>query len=178
MRHFNKAVLAAASLIAWTGLASAQAPRPADRAAGLKALTDCRAIGEAGARLACFDGAVARLDEAEKAGEVVVLDRSQVRTAKREAFGLRLPSFDLFDRTDTQRLEEVDNLESTIASAGQDGYGRWTVTLANGQTWKQTDSNRLNRARRGDAVTLRRGALGSFFMRVGRQPGVRAERLR
>ena len=121
--------------------------------------------------------AAAQLDTAERAGEVVVLDREQVRTAKREAFGFAIPSFDLFDRNDRQRQVEVDKVESTVAHAGQGSRG-WTVTLANGQVWSQTDGKALRRVRRGDKVEIRRGLLGSFFMRVHDQPGVRAERTR
>jgi hypothetical protein len=176
-----KAALPLALVIAAGAAAplAAQAPaRAPDRAAALRSLTDCRAVAEAAARLACFDAAVARLDAAERAGEVVVLDRDQVRTAKREAFGFSIPSFDLFDRDQRQREEEVDRVESPVASAVRDGVGKWVVNLQNGQTWRQTDSRALPRVRRGDKVELRRGALGSFFMRVGGQPGVRAERAR
>ncbi len=168
-------VLSVAGLLA--GPAQAQEAAPG-RAAMLKALADCRQVAEAGARLACYDAAAARLDEAERTGEVVVLDREQVRTAKRDAFGFSIPSFRLFDRDERQRTEEVDTVTSTVASAGKDGFGKWSVTLANGQLWKQTDSKTILRARRGDKVELRRGLLGSFFMRIGGQPGVRAERLR
>jgi hypothetical protein len=155
--------------------AMAQAPLPAGRAAALKSLTDCRAVTDSVARLACFDQAAAALDAAERSGDVVVLDRAQVRTAKREAFGLKLPSFDLFDRDEQQRTVEVDRVESTVASAGR-GQAGWVVTLANGQVWRQTDGKSLYRVRQGDKVEIRRGTLGSYFLRVGNQPGVRAVR--
>ena len=121
------------------------------------------------------DAAAASLDDAERAGDVVVLDREQVRAAKRDVFGLKLPSFDLFDRNEAQRTTEVDRISSTVASAGKGAKG-WVVTLANGQTWRQTDGKGLYRVRQGDSVEIRRGALGSFFMRIAGQPGVRAAR--
>jgi hypothetical protein len=176
MARMNGALKAALLLsLAAAPAALAQAPAPAGRAAALKALTDCRAVTEGAARLACFDAAAARLDQAERTGDVVVLDREQVRTAKREAFGLKLPSFDLFDRDERQRTVEVDRVESTVASAGRGATG-WVVTLENGQVWRQTDNKSLYRVRRGDKVEIRRGTLGSFFLRVGDQPGVRAVR--
>lgn len=165
-------------LIAAPAVAQQKAPDPGqERPATLRDLVQCRAIGPAEARLACFDAAAARLDDAEKTGEVVVLDRSQVRTAKREAFGFSIPSFDLFDRDERQRAEEVDSIESTIASAYR-GQRGWVVTLANRQVWSQTDNRRILRAKPGDKVEIRRGLVGSFFMRLGDQPGVRAERTR
>lgn len=157
------------------GSALAQTPPPPARAAALKALNDCRGLTDSAARLTCYDSAAAGLDAAERSGDVVVLDREQVRAAKRDTFGLRLPSFDLFDRDDAQRSTEVDRISSTVASAGQGARG-WIVTLANGQTWRQTDGRGLYRVRPGDAVEIRRGALGSYFMRVAGQPGVRAQR--
>lgn len=179
MRRFRPALPTLCAALLCLGAAEATAqPRQQDRAAALKALTDCRAVADSAARLACFDEAAARLDAAERAGDVVVLDREQVRTAKREAFGFSIPSFDLFDRDRRQREEEVDRIESTVRSASRDGYGRWTVLLANGQTWRQTDSRALPRVRTGDKAEMRRGTLGSFFMRIGGQPGVRAERVR
>jgi hypothetical protein len=171
----------AAALLGLTLATAAILPAAAqtqDRAAALKALTDCRAITDGAARLACFDEAAARLDAAERAGEVVVLDREQVRTAKREAFGFSIPSLSLFDRDERQREEEVNQIDTEVASASRDGFGKWVVNTRNGQTWRQTDTRALPRVRTGDKVELRRGALGSFFMRVGGQPGVRAERVR
>lgn len=177
-------VWALAALVAVTqavaGAPNAQAPRSTgattSRAAVLESLAACRAITGASERLACFDAASARLDEAERSGEVVVMDRGQVRAAKRDAFGFSLPSFDLFDRTERQRTEEVDRLESTVASAGRDGSGKWSVTLANGQVWRQVDNEPLTRVRSGDKVQIRRAALNSFFMNVGGQRAVRARR--
>ena len=49
-------------------------------------------------RLACFDAAAARLDEAEKKGDIVVVDRRQAQEVRRQAFGFTLPSLTLFDR--------------------------------------------------------------------------------
>lgn len=179
------AAVAASGLMAAGEAAWAQGAgqTPPERAAALKALTDCRALTEPDRRLACYDAAAARLDAAERAGDVVVLDRDQVRTARREAFGFSIPSFtNLFDRDERQRAAEgeeaADRLASTVASASRGGDGRWIVTLADRQVWRQTDSKGLVRVRPGDPVEIRRGTLGSFFMRVGSQPGVRAERVR
>jgi hypothetical protein len=172
-----KAGTLAASVLAVASVAAAQGPSPVNRASALKALTDCRAVAESAARLACFDAAAARLDQAEQAGDVVVLDRAQVRTAKREAFGFSLPSFNLFDRSEVQRSVEVNSLEAKVASATKAG-GPWIVTLDNGQVWRQTDAKQLYRIRPGDAVLIRRGAIGSFLLKVGDSAAFKAERSR
>lgn len=159
-------------------VAVAQPAPPAERATALKALADCQAVADGGIRLACFDAAAAQLASAEQAGDVLVLDRVEVRTAKRDAFGLRLPSLGLFDRAAVEKLEEVESVSSTVAGALRDGLGAWLVTLENGQVWRQTDSMRLRRIRRGDEATVRRGALGGYFLKIGSQAAVRADRQR
>ncbi len=173
MTRFPPLLTAAILLLAVPAVA--QTPATPPRAAALKAVVDCRALTDSAARLACYDAAAAGLDAAERSGQVVVLDRDQVRAAKRDVFGLKLPSFNMFDRDDAQRETEVDRVTSTVASAGRGGKG-WIVTLANGQTWRQTDGKGLYRVREGDTVEIRRGALGSYFMRVAGQPGVRVAR--
>ena len=42
-------------------------------------------------------------------------------------------------------------------------YGEQIITLDNGQVWRQTDSVRLKLVE-GQSVTIKRGALGSFFI--------------
>lgn len=179
MSRINLPSAACAFVVLSLAVPAAAQPAPAARAGALKALADCRAVTDSTARLACYDAAAAQLDEAERTGEVVVLDREQVRTAKRDAFGFSIPSFPrLFDRDERQASEEVNTLASEVASASKDAFGRWSVSLKNGQQWRQTDSKTIFRVRTGDAVEVRRGLVGSFFIRIGGQPGVRAERVR
>ena len=54
-------------------------------------LIDCRTVTENVARLACYDAQVAKLDEAESRNELVVVDKEQVRKARKGLFGLTLP---------------------------------------------------------------------------------------
>ncbi|HEX6865720.1 MAG TPA: hypothetical protein VF122_00670, partial [Caulobacteraceae bacterium] len=84
----TKGALMTAALTLMAGSAQAASDRPPV----LQAVVDCRAIADSSARLACYDAAAARLDEAEAKGDVVVLDREQRQQARREAFGFTMPS--------------------------------------------------------------------------------------
>jgi hypothetical protein len=172
--------LAAAGLAALAGTADAQ-PRQEGRQQRpelFDALVRCRAVAEAAARLQCFDSAAAALEQAAERREVVVVDRAQVRESRRRLFGLALPRLPIFgDGDDDEQAEEVNRVEGVVASASQDGNGRWIVRLQDGALWVQTDNRPLAlRPRPGQPVVIERGALGSFMMRVNGQPGVRARR--
>ncbi|HEV2818479.1 MAG TPA: hypothetical protein VGW40_14800 [Allosphingosinicella sp.] len=182
----RKPLLLAALLL---GLVSAAFAQRADRREQrrqqeqpelFQALVRCRALTDDAARLRCFDAASAALASAAERRELVVISREQVRESRRRLFGLALPRLPIFggggddDRPDE---EEIDHIESTVASASQDGYGHWAVRLQDGSLWVQTDNNVLAlRPRPGHPVVVQRAALGSYMMRVNRQPGIRVRR--
>jgi hypothetical protein len=143
-----------------------------------EALIGCRAVTEAAARLACFDSAAAALEQAAERRDVVVVDRAQVRESRRRLFGLALPRLPIFGGSDGDGEEdEVTSLEGVIAHASQNSLGQWSVQLQDGGVWVQTDHNPLAlRPRPGQPVVINRGALGSYMMRVNRQPGLRVRR--
>lgn len=143
-----------------------------------EALVHCRAIAEATARLQCFDAAAAALEQAAERHDVVVVDRAQVRESRRRLFGLALPHLPIFGGGDNDRDDqEISQIEGVVAAAGQNNYGQWTVRLREGGTWVQTDHNPLAlEPRPGQPVSIHRGTLGSYMMRVGRQPGIRVRR--
>lgn len=151
---------------------------PPPRPEIFEALIRCRALTDDAARLQCFDSAAANLQEAAERRDVVVVDRQQVREGRRRLFGLPLPNLPIFGGgDDDDSTEQIDSIESTIASAYQAGYGRWVVRLEDGSTWVQTDDNIVaGRPRPGQPVKVQRGALGSFMMRINNQPSIRVRR--
>ncbi|HYE44477.1 MAG TPA: hypothetical protein VEA44_01755 [Caulobacter sp.] len=165
--------VAALALAAATGAAAQQ--KPAERAGALKAVVDCRAIQDPTARLACYDSAAAALDAAEAKGDVVVVDRQQMREARRAAFGFnfQMPSF----MSRGEQPEELDRIESTIGSARQDPHGKWIIKLADGALWKQIDSEKLRKKPPpGAKVEIRTASLGSYFLKVEGLGVIRAKR--
>jgi hypothetical protein len=147
-----------------------------ERAAAFKAVTDCRAVSDPTARLACFDDAVAKLDQAESSGQVVVLDREAAKNVKRQAFGFNIPSISLFSKGEKE--EEVDRLTDTLKSARERPDHRWVFELQSGAVWRQIDTSQFfSDPKAGDSVEIRRGALGSFILKLnGRQPAVKVHR--
>jgi hypothetical protein len=180
----RKPFLLIALLLGLIGAAHAQRSerreaRPQEQPELFQALVRCRALTEDAARLRCFDAASAALAEAAERREVVVVSRAQVRESRRRLFGLALPRLPIFGGGDDGRAdeEEIDHIESTVVSASQDNLGHWQVRLADGSYWVQTDNKPLAlRPRPGQPVVVQSGALGSFMMRVNRQPGIRVRR--
>jgi hypothetical protein len=171
--------LLALAALALPATAIAAPKLPQKRPEALEAVLRCRAITDEQARLACFDTAVATFEQATASREVVVVDRKQVRDTKRSLFGLDLPGLNIFGGGPDDEGTDVSSIESEVASAFQDGEGRWVVTLKEGGTWRQINDTILGRRPKpGSKVMIRRAAMGSYMMRIDNQAGVRARRER
>lgn len=171
--------LVAAALTA-TPVLSAPPKPEARRAAVLEALASCRKEADGAQRLACYDKAAATLDEAEAKGQVVVLDREQVRSVRRQAFGLELPAFSLFRGRGGPAEEHVDRISYTLERGGRLPDGKAVFfTTEEGTAWVQTDDEPIERpAHKGSQLAVRRAALGSYFCNVDGQRAVRCMRQR
>lgn len=166
----------AAALLCAGAAMAADAPKP--RAAALQAVVDCRKIADAGERLACYDAATGALETAERAGDVVVVDRAQVQEAQRAAFGFnfRMPAFLTGGGEKGGSEPEIRTLEATVAEARQVN-GKWYIVLEDGALWYQTDNTFVPRPpKKGSKVLIKRAALGSYFLSVEGQTSMRAKR--
>ena len=141
----------------------------------VQSLLACQSIADAGQRLSCFDKAAQGLAQAMSKKEVVVIDKARANEAKRSLFGFSVPNFGaLFGGGD----DAVNQIESTVSGAFENGYEGWTIKLADGSTWQQTDGASVALPpRKGDKVTVKRGTMGSYFLKIGSQPGIRAKRV-
>lgn len=153
------AAIAAAAMAATA--ASAQDAGPVPEA--YSKLLECRALADDAERLACFDVAVGRLETAEESDEIVIVSREQVEETRRGLFGLKLPKIRLFGGDGEK--DEIKELVSTIASFSG-GTGSWVFTLEDGAVWVQTDGGFVRKPEVGQEITIRRGALGSYFASV------------
>jgi len=168
---------AAACLLLW-GASAAQAqdtgPREAPPAAFQRTI-QCRAVADPQERLACYDREVAALETAERASEIRVVDRQQVRRTRRSLFGLVLPDLNIFGGDDDQTA--VNEITGKIQTATQDPSGKYTFALEDGARWRQIDSRNLNvTPRPGHTIRIRRGAMGSFLANVNNQVAIRVRR--
>jgi hypothetical protein len=175
-----------ASLLLLFGACGAQAQTAASSRV-LEPFARCRAIAAAQERLACFDAAARGLESAVQSKEITIVDRQEVRKARRSLFGFTLPRIGLFDGVDREERdgsdkvaerEEIKEIETTIASARSVANGRVEFHVADGDAvWTTTDPMAFP-PKAGDKVRIRRGALGNYFIAVAGQRSVRGMRLR
>lgn len=134
----------------------------------------CRAITDNAERLACYDRSVGTLATAQANKEVYVADKEAMREARKGLFGFNLPNMKIFSDDDMEK--DVSEIESTIAgvSQGQKGY---IFTLKDGARWMQTDGAYMDKPKIGAAIRIKRASFGSYFGAIGKNPGVRVERL-
>lgn len=159
--------------LAVSGAVCAAPPKPT--AAEVKALAQCVSVTDDAARLACYDKAARSLVDAEKSGDVVVVDQAQVKEVKRQSFGFNINLGPLFDRG--TRAEQVNQLATAVDSAWQTAEGKWVIRTTEGQVWRQIDDNSLFESpKKGEKVVIRRASLGSYFLKVGNDSSIRAHR--
>jgi hypothetical protein len=145
------------------------------RPALLESLLACRSITASDARLACFDQASEAFDVAERQGEVTVVDQAQAQETQTRLFGLNLNGANLWGRL--RQDTPVESIETTLVRASTDANGKAVLVLADGSTWRQVDSERINaRLREGASVRIRQAAIGSYLLSVNGARSVRARR--
>jgi hypothetical protein len=113
-------LIGAAAMVTAT---TAAKPGDSKRAPLLTAVTQCRTVLDSAARLACFDESVAALDRAESDKAVVVIDRQQVREARRSLFGIGLPATGLFGGDNVRR--RLDLRQIIVAAEQAGGASSW-----------------------------------------------------
>lgn len=169
-------IAAASCSVVFSPSSAASAQTQPDRASAFADVAACRVIPTDAARLACYDRAVAMLDSAEQTGDIVVLDRAQVRDANRQLFGFQLTN-PFAGRLGGAPEPEVESIETTLTSATPMVDGKWIFRLADGSEWRQVDSGAVRFANRaGLEVRVRRAALGSYMMTLDRSRAVRVRR--
>jgi hypothetical protein len=141
----------------------------------MQRLLGCRAIKDDSQRLACFDRETAAVDQAITTKDLVLIDRARATAAKRSLFGFSVPDFGgLFGGNE----DEVKEISSTVAAFLDNGYNGWTIRLADGSEWAQTDDTPLAvPPQKGQKVVVHRGAFGAFFLRLNGQPGFKVKRV-
>jgi hypothetical protein len=166
----------ALAFVATLGGQAASQPKPDARAGLVTKLTDCRKIADDKARLACYDETAAAFDQAEAKGDIVVVDREQARTVRRQAFGFSMPAITLFEKGEAK--EEIENVSAVLASAGRNSTGRWVFTLEDGAVWAQVAAEELFKTPRpGMKVKIKKASLGSFMIQIENQSAFKVRRV-
>lgn len=140
-------------------------------------LRKCSAIADADQRLACFDTSVAAVVEASDSGEVQIVAKEEVEETRRGLFGFTLPKTGLFSGGGEDG-GELTTLTSTITSARKVGRSTYVFKIAEGSTWRIASlPPRTREPRKGDAVELKKASLGTFFIRIAGNRGVKGRRV-
>jgi len=144
----------------------------------ISALEQCRQITDAAQRLACYDRTAPALVTASKSGEINIVDRGQLKQARRSLFGFSMPKLPFF-AGDQSAADTPDQIETTIKSAREVGYGRYQIVVTEGNAIWETleESIRISEPRAGQKIVIRRGPMGSYFLRLNGQVGVKGRRV-
>lgn len=140
-----------------------------------EALENCRAMTESAARLACFDNSMAKLSAAVEAKQIVVIEEKEVQKTKRSLFGFHLPDLSIFGGNDNDSGEDK-TLVTTIKSLGRAQSGRWNIGIPEGAVWQTTEAMPFN-PKIGDALEIKAGVMGGYFVKVRNKRAVRAKRI-
>ena len=159
-------------------IAALAAAVPAAQAASDESVAACRTIKDSAARLACYDAlplpaAPARAPAAPALAPVPSATPggpAAAPPAQGEAARFGLPA--------TTRPQPLEALESHIEGHFSGWYPGTRIRLANGQVWQVTDGSSRFADVDNPKVTVRRGALGSFFLDIdGVNPAPRVKRI-
>lgn len=152
-------------------LGAAAAPPAKPLPAEIKAISDCRGISDSQQRLACYDSASTKLQEAIASQNITVLSRSDVRQARRSLFGFSVPRIPFISGDDANEVKEITGKVSAVRSSG---YNKWQFRLEDGAVWETTEPSVEGYGpNNGDKVTIKRGILSNYFILF---PGMRAVR--
>ncbi|NJC05029.1 hypothetical protein GGQ97_000822 [Sphingomonas kaistensis] len=162
--------------MALVGSAAGAQPAAKDSDA-LSSLSACVGLRDAARRLACYDSTAGALLKARAAGDVQVVNRREMRDVRRNLFGFALPKLPFFTG-DTSQNEADDRLETKIVNWRSLGYGKYRMVVDGGAVWETTEaSEAIDPPAAGQPITIRKGALGSYVLRINNQRGVRGRRI-
>jgi hypothetical protein len=168
-------MIGAAMLIQSAGVAAKQ-PKEGPPPPQVNALLACRAITESGQRLACYDKNAAVIGDAVAKRDLVVFDRESVKKTKRGLFGFSIPNLGIFGDDDDD--VEIKQIDGEIASTATNADGGYIFRLTDGSRWSQIDSKPMALSpQNGEKVAVKKGTLGSYFLSVNKQPGVKVKRI-
>lgn len=153
-------VVAAASLLATAPASAQQENSPT----ALRDVYACASITDEAQRLACYDAAVGRLQQAESQGRVVTVDSDQVATLERESFGFSLPSIGTLLRRNQNAAPPVERVEMEVARVVSHLDGTHSFVMTNGQVWTQIEPMSASNVEAGDSIAIRRASFGSFML--------------
>jgi len=170
-----KSISTAIAFVAGLAISTSSMAQENGAAPELDNVKKCVEIQDDDERLACYDQAMVTLGAALDAGNLVVVDKAAVQSAKKEGFGLNLPSLSglggIFkSNNDPELPDNVNSVELTIEKTKEFGYKKTRFYFTNGQIWDQIDTSKIRIPKVKDGnpnmALIKKAALGSFSLRV------------
>lgn len=128
----------------------------------------CAATVDAAERLACYDAAFgAPAPNPAAVRERAVADFGLSETEKRER-----------DPLQSKPADDPKRIEAKVTKLGYSANGERIVSLDNGQVWVTTESSMRGNVNVGDAVAVRKAALGTHMLITAARVPLRVKRVR
>ena len=161
--------------LAQSGPSDADAGRIGQDNELIEKLKVCQLEADNDKRLACFDTAVGNIVAANEAGDVRIVDREEIKENRRSLFGFNIPNKGLL----AAPKEEVDtSLRTTVKSVRYITSRKVRFRTEEGAVWEIGNAPaRMRRIEAGDPVEFKKAALGSYFVKVRGQRGVKGKRV-
>lgn len=175
------AVFAAACLTPLSAQESSDANQGAARY--VDAMRACDNVAEPSAKLTCLERASSALVAAIDSGDIRLVDRKEREKQRRGLFGFSIGN--LFgggdDKKDGEKAEmaELESLVSTITEVRQIDRKTYVIRIAEANAlWRIDEApSRFVKPAVGDTVEFKKAAMNSYFIRVGKQIGVKGKRI-
>lgn len=137
----------------------------------------CSDIADPNARLACFDKGIESLKQGEKSKEIVILDKTEVKAAKKAAFGFAMPKIKIFDDDDAKAKNNA--LEVTVLNIGRQGPYP-LIRTSEDQEWLVLEEEEIQLFTKPPyKAKIKSASLGSFLLQFeGRNKSYRVRRVK
>ncbi|MDP5147193.1 hypothetical protein ORI98_12195 [Shewanella sp. ULN5] len=174
--------------LTWIAAALIVASTTAQANTGLEQqLSICAVKSDKLDRLICFDDLAAKVQQANANGHAVAVTLPAV-AAQATAPAVQsnavpvvssVPQNPAADFGLQKTVEEdLGKLYFEVAAVTKDPYGKFIITLNNGQVWKQTENDRY-KLNKGQIIYIEKGALSSFLLGTdNRNSTTRVKRLK
>ena len=178
MRAIGAVMVASAMIVTQVQPILAQEAKGPDLVDALRA---CDKESDRTSKLDCLERASGALVAAVDAGELRLVDRQQREKQRRGLFGFSLP--DIFGREDGKpddpTMAEMQTLTSTITEVRQLDRKTYLLRIAEANAlWRIDEApSRFIIPKVGETVEFKKAAMNSYFIRVGKQIGVKGKRI-
>jgi hypothetical protein len=138
-----------------------------------EALTKCRQIEEITERVVCYDKIVDSHFSMDSSDRVETTSLPETTSPPEMTKSNAVPDAQsLFGKNEAEAIRIVENslaikqisqIEAKVTDVRKSAYKKLTVTLDNGQIWRQLDNQPMP-LKSGETVIVRAASLGSFLM--------------